>query len=287
MSKNGVDQLEHYIPLDKSWLMRLGFLDILAGRHGIDEFIQALPDASTDLRALARASRQWREGSDIEVGESGTLYRFLQFAAWLRDEDRVFVKTGTLRDREMIDDPSIVNLPLAELLLLDGGTSQWASAAVLLGNDETPPDPLPYKLGLTYEAKNHWQRAVAVNERWTARPDKTIAAQARAYLIWRKTGVMRFSAEQAEDYCFARAFNLIGPEEGEARWPSLRQHESDRIAEMEEVLGQDIVGSVDHRVVQAAAMLKGEAVTIAHPDAVSKSWPEFWQFMEVAHKISS
>ncbi len=153
MAKNSVDQLEQYIPLDKSWLMRLGFLDVLDGRHDIDEFLQALPDASADLRALARASQQWRDGGDIEVGESGTLYRFLQFAAWLRGEDRVFVKTGTLKDREMTDDSSIVNLPLAELLLLDGGTSQWASAAVLLGNNETPPDPVPYAIDAELLAK--------------------------------------------------------------------------------------------------------------------------------------
>jgi 5-enolpyruvylshikimate-3-phosphate synthase len=69
------------------------------------------------------------------------------------------------------------------------------------------------------------------------------------------------------------------PEEGEAQWPSLRLHESDRIIEMEEALAQDTVTSADHRVVQAVAMRKGNAVSFSRPEAVAKSWPQFWQFL--------
>ena len=68
-------------------------------------------------------------------------------------------------------------------------------------------------------------------------------------------------------------------EEGEKRWPSLRGHESDRIAEMEEALQQKEITSRDHRVIQAIAMLKRDKITIKYPDSVNKSWPQFWQVL--------
>ena len=97
---------------------------------------------------------------------------------------------------------------------------------------------------------------------------------------------VRFIPEQPDDYCFARAFNLVTPEEGEHRWPMLRGHESDRIAEMEKALGElersEPISSRDHRVVQAVAMLgatRGKSVSTTHPDCVAKTWPQFWKFL--------
>ena len=137
----------------------------------------------------------------------------------------------------------------------------------------------PFKLQATYDAIDHWQAARAASTTWEARKDDTIARQAEAYLGWLATGSMVFTPEQAEDYCFARAFDLMTPEEGEARWPALRLHESDRIASMEEALEQRVVTSADHRVVQAVAMRKGSEITFAHPEAVAKSWPKFWDIL--------
>src|ERR1019366_994697 len=134
-------EIEPLIPFDKSWLMRLGVIDLLLYCDDMATFLNHHENLSTDLQALARASEQWREGSPSDVGESGTLYRFLQFAAWDLGEDRTFIRRGTMEGRDITQDPSIVSLPLAELLKLDNGTSQWASAAVLLGNQETPPEP--------------------------------------------------------------------------------------------------------------------------------------------------
>lgn len=277
------DQSLAFIPFDKSWMIRLGFLDLQHQRTDMEDFLsnedpRSLPD---DLHALARASRQWREGDPINVGESGTLFRFLQFAAWRRGEDREFIKQGNLQERPIASDPNIVHLPLAKLLLLDNKTSQWASASVLMGNRETPPKPLHYKLQLTYEALTHWEQADGQREAWQPRRDITLARQTAAYHEWLRTGTMNFVPEQAEDYCFARAFDLITPEEGEARWPSLRTQESDRIAEMERALGQEVVTSDDHRVVQSVAQRQGGSVTFLHPEAVSKSYPLFWDMIQV------
>lgn len=272
---------EPMLPLSKSWLMRIGLLDLLSGRYMTIDFLEDQPVLSTDLQALLRASKQWLSGQTIDVGESGTLYRFLKFAAWNSGQDRQFIKHGTLLNRPITDDPSIVNLPLSELLKLDNGTSQWASAAVLLGNKEVPPSPMPFMLDLTYQALEHWQKSKEQNKHWVAKKDQTIRDQANAYFHWAKTNKIIFTPRQAEDYCFARAFGLISPEEGEARWPSLRQHESDRIAEMDVALNQTTVTSADHRVVQAIAMLKGNKVKFKHPEAVAKSWPLFWEVIKL------
>ncbi len=262
----------------------MGILDMLHGSDCINQVLDREDERSlsTDLQALNRATRQWREGSThIDVGESGTLYRFLQFAAWRQGRDIEFIKHGTLADRPMTHDPAIVRYPLAELLQLDNGTSQWASAAVLLGNSEVPPEPLPFKLKATYEALDHWQTAHEASKPWEARRDETIAAQTAAYLGWRATGVMVFTPEQAEDYCFARAFGLMTASEGEARWPSLRLHESDRIAAMEDT--SIAMDSADHRVVQAVAMCNRLPESkFTHPEAVAKSWPLFWDMHRAA-----
>lgn len=268
--------VERLLPLDKSWLMRLGVIDLLLDCEPAVMLQDAHEGVGTDVQALIHAGEQWRDGTAIEVGESGTLYRFLQFAAWKSGDDREFIRSGTLKDRDIVQDPEIVHLPLVKLLKLDNGTSQWASAAVLTGSKEPSPQPIPYKLQLTYEAMDHWVAARTEGKPWEAKTDATIAKQAEAYVRYLETGELLFEPEQAEDYCFARAFGLITPEDGEARWPSLRQHESDRIVSMEEALAQQVVTSRDHRVVQAVAMLKGHRVLYEHPEAVNKSWPAFW-----------
>lgn len=276
-----VDDIARLVPYDKSWMIRMGVLDMLHGYDDINRLLDAEQHLGTDLQALNRATKQWREGDEIDVGESGTLYRFLQFAAWKVGREVRFIKRGTLVDRPITSDPTIVSLSIDELLQLDNGTSQWASIAALTGNTEPRLASPPYKLQKTYEAIDHWQAARHRGERWEVRRDETSARQAGAYIEWRQTGTIDFTPEQAEDYCFARAFDLITATEGEARWPSLRQHESDRIAEMEEALTQDAVTSVDHRVVQAVAMRKGDDVSFLHPECVAKSWPQFWDIRGV------
>ncbi len=267
-------------------MIRMGVLDLVNRRTDMVEYLQTIPSKHlcTDLQALLRTSVDWNKGKAIDVGESGTLYRFLQFADWKDGGKREFIKRGTLVDRKIADNPEIANMPIDELLRLDNGTSQWASIAVLLsGNTERPPESA-YKLDLTYEALEHWQQRRKEDKRWDTRLDQTIRSQTESFLQWAKTGRMVFEPEQAEDYCFARAFDLIDAAEGEKRWPSLRQHESDRIESMEIALGQSEVDSADHRVVQAVAMRKGDDVSFLHPEAVAKSWPRFWEMWNTVYK---
>jgi len=273
-----------YIPLDKSWMIRIGVLDLINGYNDCENFLKRhYEDLSDDLKALYRVSIQWRLNLPLGVGESGTLYRFLKFASWKLRQHRDFIIKGTLESREICNKSEIVDWPLEQLLTLDNGTSQWASASVIMGNEERIPNP-PYKLQLTYDAVKHWRAARINGKKWKPRYDKTILAQASAYLQWIRDGYMNFIPVQVEDYCFARAFGVITQEEGEKRWPSLKGHESDRIVEMENALQQKEVTSKDHRVVQAIAMLKGEETAFMYPGCVNKSWPQFWRFLKLGRK---
>jgi len=246
-----------YIPLDKSWTIRMGVLDLLNGYKDTIRFLEQQKELSDDLQALFRASIAWKSEKPIDVGESATLYRFFRFVSWKLNLKKEFILQGTLRDRKICDNPKIVNYSQEELLKLDNGTSQWASASVLLGDMGRLDNP-PYKLRLTYRAVEHWENQRAKGLCWEPRYDETILRQAEAFLELLKTEKMSFVPRQVEDYCFARAFELVTKKGGEIRWPSLRGHESNRIEEMERMLnyadqGIEIV-SIDHRVVQAIAM---------------------------------
>lgn len=274
-----------YIPLDKSWIIRMGILDLLNGYPDTINLLKKREKLNDDLKSLLRALIDWNSKQEIDVGESGTLYRFLQFASWKLGLNKKFILRGTLKDRKISNNTEIINWKLQDLLNLDNKTSQWASASVLLGNQEKIENP-PFKLQLTYEAVKHWKEQRAKGECWIPRYDKTILTQAKAYIKLIKTGKTGFKPEQAEDYCFSRAFNLIIKEEAEKRWLSLRGHESDRIIEMEKALDNyktnKEIDSKDHRVIQAIAMLskvEHKQVKIKYPWAVNKSWPQFWDFI--------
>ena len=272
-----------FIPLDKSWIIRMGILDLVNNRKDTICYLnQNYDKLGDDLKILYKALTEWDTQKQITVGESGTLYRFLKFASWKLNKNKEFILKGTLNYREICDNQKIINWSINKLLKLDNGTSQWASASVLLGNNEKISNP-PYKLQVTYDAVKHWKAAREKKEIWKPRYDRTILRQAIAYLGFLKSGKIIFIPEQAEDYCFARAFGLITSKEGERRWPSLRGHESDRIKEMEIALNQKEVTSKDHRVVQAIAMLKGNSIKVKHKESVNKSWPQFWSFLDYAN----
>lgn len=277
---------EGLIPLDKSWIIRMGFLDTIDGRTGIIAFLDSQKGLSDDLLALRGVAKDWPDKQEVSVGESGTLYRFFKFASWKLGLNKRFILEGSLKSRTINDDRTIVDWPLEKLLGLDNGTSQWASAAVLMGNTDKLKN-IPYKLQVTYDALEHWQEKNKAGLTWEPRYDETIENQVVCFLNILKGEKPVFIPQQAEDYCFARIFGFISKEEGEKRWPSLRGHESDRIEEVENTLEQlahkKEVDSKDHRVVQAAALyqkLHELPIQIKYPNAVNKSWPQFWDFLE-------
>lgn len=260
----------------------MGVLDIIHGRTQIRLFLKSNKNLGTDLEALRFAVTDWDTKKLINVGESGTLYRFLQFASWKLRLDKKFIKKGTLRKRKINSDSEIVNYSLDKLLELDNGTSQWASASVLLGNT-TKLKKIPYKLDTTYKALQHWKRY----KPWISKYDETIEKQAKAFLQLLHGQKLKFKAIQAEDFCFAYVFGLISLKEAEKGWPSLRGHESNRISEARTMLAKAKVGktidSKDHRVIQALVMwgaVNNKKIVVKYPQAVNKSWPLFWEFIQ-------
>jgi len=277
-----------YIPLDKYWIIRMGFLDIVNRKEkDIIKIIgrERRKKLGGDVSALLNVAKNWSSKKEIKVGESGTLFRYLQFAIWKLGLDKKLIKSGTLSKREIYDDRRIINWSLTDLLKLDKGTSQWASAAVLLGNEEKLKNT-PYFLRMSYEAAKHWRERRAKGLVYDIKYDQILLRQAQTFLGVLNKKETNFTATNPDDYCFARAFGFITKKEGKEKFPAIQGHESNRLDEMEKCLKQlndgKIVETDDHRVVQAIAMLarvKNKKVKFSNKECVNKSWPQFWDFL--------
>ncbi|MDP3763811.1 MAG: hypothetical protein Q8Q92_04195 [bacterium] len=274
-----------YIPLDKYWIIRMGVLDLINGYDDIEKFLNKQRNLGGDLLALKKVSKVWKTNKPVDVGESGTLFRFLQFTSWKLGLKRKFIKRGTLLHRKVYNNPEIIHWDLKKLLILDGRTSQWASAAVLLGSTKKIKKA-PYFLQKTIEARKHWQKQRKKGKRWEVLHDEILFKQAKYYLSVLNSKRSTFIPTNPDDYCFARAFGIVSRKYGEKHWPMLKYHESNRLKEMEVALSQaqkdKVITSKDHRVIQAIAMLyktKGERVRFKYPKSVNKSWPQFWDFL--------
>ena len=99
-------KFDKFIPLDKSWLTRIGVLDIINGYTDIEKFIDNQEDINDDILAIKNASIAWRNNQDINVGESATLYRLLQFASWKFKLNKTFLKEGSLKNRSITNNPN-------------------------------------------------------------------------------------------------------------------------------------------------------------------------------------
>ncbi|MFA6353319.1 MAG: hypothetical protein WCW93_00045 [Candidatus Paceibacterota bacterium] len=280
------DKYNKYIPLDKSWITRMGVLDIIHGYNDIEIFLNKKTDLNDDLLALKNAGEAWRNNVLINVGESATLYRLLQFASWKLNLNKIFIKEGTLKDRKIINNPSIVNLNLKELLKLDNQTTQWATASVIMGNKQRIQNP-PNKLQQTYDAVDHWNKQRQAGLVWEPQYDETIQKQVETFLDFKNGLNVIYIPVCSDDYCFARVFGCITKEEGKKNWPSLEGHETNRIKEMEKVIEEttagNLINSKDHRVIQAMAMwgvVNNRKLNFKYKEAVNKSWPKFWDFLD-------
>lgn len=286
--------VEDYIPLDKSWIIRMGVLDLFNGKkERIKTFLNDQKDLGGDLLALKGVIETWDTGGPVDVGESGTIYRIFQFASWKLKLDKEFVTQGTLTERvkKMTKDPEIIKMSLSELLDLPEKTSQWATASILFGNKERVPDP-PYHLQMAFDAVDYYKTQDEQGKPWEARPDETIRKQAEVFLELMRRKDVSFTPLQSEDYCFARTFGYMTREDGEVKWQNLHGNESDRFIEMDRILKKaeagDEVDSKDHRVVQAIAMwglVNNRDVKFSNPDAVNKTWPKFWDFIDYAKSL--
>jgi hypothetical protein len=275
------------LPLDKSQAIRNGTKDIIEGYEDTADILEGY-QVCTDIESMLRASQNYKDGDPVDVGESGTLLRILWFASTANGEDREFIRRGTLRDRAITLDPEIIHWPIEDLLTLDGGTTQFATASLILNPDQEIPEESEPKLQLTVEVMAKWAIARAHDEQWQPVKDTdAIRRQAEAYIKWLLHGSMDFRIEHAEDVPFGGEFDLITPFDAEARWPKLRNHESDRIAALG-MAPETLKKTRDHRVMQAAAMRHNLTPDFfSYPESVAKSWPEFWDFMIWARALKT
>ena len=278
-------KFDKLIPLDKSWLTRVGVLDIINGYTDIEKFIDSQEDTNDDILAIKNASIAWRNNQPINVGESATLYRLLKFASWKFELNKIFIKEGSLRHRQITDNPNIVNFNQTKLLKLDNETTQWATAVVICGDKERLINP-PLKLKETYDAVEHWEIRRKRGLCWEPKYDETIERQVKVFLDLLNNKETNYTPLCSDDYCFARVFNLINKENGEKFWPSLLGHETNRIEEMEHAIKEaeetSDITTKDHRVIQALAMwgiVNDKKLIFANPNSVNKSWPRFWDFL--------
>jgi hypothetical protein len=283
-----ISEIEKFIPLDKSWIIRMGVLDLLNGREDIIDFLKGQENLGGDLLALLRVAENWNSDDPLDVGESGTIYRFVRFYLWFKNSDRKIVRRGTLADRKICDDSEIVSWSIDKLLTLDGGTSQWATMAVLVRGDEASSE-IPYYLQITFDAIENWNGRRERGLSWEPRKDPTLLSQAEAFIDLIEGKGWNPSERDLSDcdlYCFFRALGEMSLEEGEKKWPHIKFHETNRLEQMEEQLKKyekdEEIDSKDHRVVQAIVMkslLDKKEVKISFPEAVNKTWPQFWDFI--------
>jgi len=270
--------LESGLPLEKSWYARLGIQDLIAGREStVSTLTQHEATLSDDLRVIRDTSGLILDGqTTIHVGEGGTWARVLAFASAKYGWGLRLVKSGTLTDRPDDFQPHLVDAPLSELLRLNKGSSQLASAAVLCGSDEPMPANAPYHLQMSYEAREYWQTHLS-NSTWEVRRDNTYRRQAIAWIGWLASGQFEFEPIQPEDYPISRVFNVMDLRDAHRRgWESLAGHESNRFDDLEKAITQvsqcEAVDLRDHRPLIALDWRHGEYVRILHRDAIGKSW---------------
>ncbi len=164
MSDAKHEALRRFVPLDKCWTLRLGVLDMLNGKsdqiaHEIASWanLRGQKSISKDIRALLACARNWTDQSmPVQVADCRTLYCYLKYASWKADDQRMFMLSDPLLFRSPNADPKVLTWKQQKLLTLEGGSSQWASAAILSGSEARllrPPPPLK----LTYHAQIVWK----------------------------------------------------------------------------------------------------------------------------------
>lgn len=260
-----IEDLSHFLPWDKSQVIRFAFLDLIAGmpERSVTWLEHHYEELGDDLHALLGTLKQYLAGQDLDVNESDTLRVFWSKFLEHTNDSRRIITSGSLDGR----DPAAPN------------SSKWASIAVLLGKN-IRTFPLPPHLQLTFQTKWEWEQATGRGEMWTPRKDRVITECVSAYLVWLETNVMPLDLDNPEKMCQAMAFGLVAPDEALALWPSIKDHESNRPEAMRAALDDPFwVESDDHRVVMAMAMHFVPYEAFSQPDCVSKSFPRFWDMM--------
>ena len=283
--KKGGKMEKDFRPLSKSWAIRQLFLDMIYGGKTGYKVIryfhgQSRTDLSKDVRAAFDCALNYLKGRYVfPVGNAGTVCRF---TIYIMHGKKYLMHMGKqLRERMKKMQPvpaNLTDLSVAELLRL--GTSQYASAALLLGAKPTGIKNLHPKCKLAMEARKVYFENKG---RWVPRYDEVILGQLNNFLHGKE-----IKDPIAEDYPCLRAYNLTTREEGTRRWPELADHECNRLKVMERICKRGFDRYVrvpkDHRVIMAVALRQkslGLPIRLDNRKEVAKSWPTFWKWLRL------
>lgn len=249
-------------------------------------------DVAKDTTEFLAAANEYESSDIVHIGEGGANYRSLLYRSYLEGSNKRFERTGSSLQRQIYEAPDMTTLPNSQLLLLDDETTQYISARLTWDEQASIPREVVYgdfKLRVVADAISHWYSQRERGLAWQPRRDISLARQAASFIKVLQTGEIdsNYYPEQAEDYCFARAFGLMSAAQALQKWPKLQHHESNRIESMERAIKQVEAGEIidvnDHRVVQAIAMRYGLGPSrFKYPACVEKSWPRFWEFVTQA-----
>lgn len=187
-----------------------------------------------DMEAAFRVSRQLKTGEPLEPGDSRTLLIMSRMLLYTKRIDRKIILTPMQERRNVEDDPAIADLPLMEMLKLSGGTTQWASAAILL--QERHPDEIQKILqALPEEQRTMIRLTIDIKRRWLCyralgRPfviteqekEQTLLRQASHYVTRLVTGAnLPFKPLHSEDAIYAVMSGNMTLEEAAELFPML------------------------------------------------------------------
>lgn len=294
----------YLLPPDKSVTLRLLLLGLRDKTPAVIEAINtryAWKDLPDDVQRMHLACCHWHDAHSVCVGESGTALRFLWWHANDTGVHKGLERAGTLVGRHVTLRPEMLRWPIEWLLdpvHVPEQTSQLASAAILHHPDRYPQiKGVRHHLDTTYQVLEDWnggcREAAQVPNIGI---DPTIKHQAETFLAMLRGEPSTFEPKQVEDFPFS--FLLRGTPtiaEAAVRWPNLANHESNRLRAVteacEEWHASRTISSYDHRIIQAmsmCAMIRGYAPRrlrecVQHPEAVAKSWPQFWKFLNFAY----
>ena len=246
-----------------------------------------------DIKVAAQIARDWDTRHTLTAGESGTGLRLFSWfdhhlvATGKQGQHHEFERSRTLATRPITEIPEVYGLTQRELLLEDNGTSQFASAAVLTG-DMVRLNSAPFRLQQTYDMVDEWLARDRQLD-WGAPliEDATIRKLAESFARLMLGETFDFDVTHSEEVPTGLGFGAITPHEAQQRFSSVLGHESNRIVEMERALWQfrygEVITSNDHRIIQTLAMLalyKERPVNFRYPECVTKSWPQFWDYLQ-------
>jgi hypothetical protein len=286
-----VGYAQHGSPEEAAQATEVVELANTAGNHG------------EDIQAAIRVGRQLQDPESVlQPGDSRTLLIYTRVHLYTRGMfDREIELTSMQVSREVEDDPEILGMSLLDSLSLSGGTTQWASALILLQGREdweikdllaTIPKEQHTMILRSVRVRNELQQNIRKQkpfELTEADRERTITGEAQHLFTRLSTGLNPLIVPTHSEQVIQAVMNgSITLKEAERNFPMLRQHETDRIAELTKVMNQEVVDTPDHRMFFGAVNTRDEPeFTERSERAGNKTAPKFLESVAVNRALAA